>query len=210
MSTDVLFVDLVKAFDTVNHEFLYKVLHKYGYPIHFINIIRRMYLNFELTFSSSKAKKTIPYTIGVHQGNNLAPILFNIFFQAAIDTLSSQWTTHQIQKPTFQWFPSKRQGRLRNQNTTAISHSFEMWKSLYVDDRAFLFTSRQELEKGGNIIYNHFLRFGLTIHIGKEGTYKDSKTEAVHFASPTESQHNTNTSPVNIGDGYITYTSKFT
>ena len=90
MPTDVLFVDLVKAFDTVNHKFLYKVLHKYGYPTHFINIIRWMYLNFELTFSVGKTKLKIPYTIGVHQGDNLAPILFNIFFQAAIDTLSSQ------------------------------------------------------------------------------------------------------------------------
>mgnify|MGYP003333642019 FL=1 len=210
MSTEVLFVDLVKAFDTINHEFLFKVLHKYGYPTHFINIIKRMYLDFELTFSVGKTKMKIPYTIGVHQGDNLAPILFNIFFQAAIDTLSSQWTTHQIQKPTFKWFPSERQGRLRNQNVTAIGQSFEMWKSLYVDDGAFLFTSRQELEKGGNIIYKHFLKFGLTMHIGKDGSYKDSKTEAVHFASPTEPQHNINTSPVKIDNGYITYTSNFT
>ena len=144
VSTNVLFVDLVKAFDTVNHEFLFKVLHKYGYPTHFINIIRQMYLNFKLTFSVGKTKLKIPYTIGVHQGDNLAPILFNIFFQAAINTLSSQWTTHQIQKPTFQWFPSKRQGRLHNQNTTATGHSFEMWRSLYIHDGAFLFTSQQE------------------------------------------------------------------
>ena len=30
MSTNVLFVNLVKAFDMVNHEFLFKVLHKYN------------------------------------------------------------------------------------------------------------------------------------------------------------------------------------
>ena len=89
VSTDVLFVDLVKAFDMVYHEFLFKVLHKYGYPSHFIDIIRWMYLNFEFTFSVGKTKLKIPYTIGIHQGDNLAPILFNIFFQAAIDTLSS-------------------------------------------------------------------------------------------------------------------------
>ena len=124
MSTDVLFVDLVKAFDTVNHEFLYKVLHKYGYPIHFINIIRCMYLNFELTFSSSKAKKTIPYTIGVHQGNNLAPILFNIFFQAAIDALSSQWITHQIQKPTFNGsHPKDRADSVTKTQQSPVTHS---------------------------------------------------------------------------------------
>ena len=85
-----------------------------------------------------------------------------------------------------------------------------MRKSLYVDDGAFLFTSRNDLEKGGNIIFSHFLRFGLKMHIGKDGSYQDSKTEAVHFASPSEPHNSADLSPVKVNQGYITYNSKFT
>eukprot|EP00957_Ditylum_brightwellii_P110432 8421878-Ditylum_brightwellii.AAC.1 len=42
-----------------------------------------MYSDFKLEFTVGAATKDIPYTIGVHQGDNLAPLLLNIFFQAA-------------------------------------------------------------------------------------------------------------------------------
>ena len=40
-ATHVLFVDLVKAFDTVNHEFLWLVLKKYGLPYLYWNLMLR-------------------------------------------------------------------------------------------------------------------------------------------------------------------------
>ena len=87
LSTHVLFINLVKAFDTVNHKFVLLVSKKYGMPKEFVSVINRMYQNFELTFSVGEATSFIPYTIGVYQGNNLAPILFNLFFQAAVESL---------------------------------------------------------------------------------------------------------------------------
>mgnify|MGYP003335088556 CR=1 FL=1 len=38
-------------------------------------------------------------------------------------------------------------------------------KSIYVDDGAFLFESREDLEKGANLIFSHFKQFGLTMEI---------------------------------------------
>ena len=67
LPTDVLFVDLVKAFNTINYDFLFKVLKKYGYPPALIDVITRMYHNFNLEFAVGKASKSIPYTIGVHR-----------------------------------------------------------------------------------------------------------------------------------------------
>ena len=83
-----------------------------------------MYTDFVLNFTVGKAKKTIPYTIGVHQGDNLAPILFNLFFQAAIDSLETEWIKNQIERPTFKWFSSDSRGRLRNQSPSTIGHPF--------------------------------------------------------------------------------------
>eukprot|EP00559_Dactyliosolen_fragilissimus_P001762 CAMPEP_0184862080 /NCGR_PEP_ID=MMETSP0580-20130426/6610_1 /TAXON_ID=1118495 /ORGANISM="Dactyliosolen fragilissimus" /LENGTH=561 /DNA_ID=CAMNT_0027359803 /DNA_START=327 /DNA_END=2009 /DNA_ORIENTATION=+ len=211
LPTDVLFVDLVKAFDTINHKFLFKVLEKYGYPPLFIDVIIRMYTDFSLDFSVGKVSKSIPYTIGVHQGDNLAPILFNIFFQAAVESLDSQWEENNIPKPEFRWHRSEKRGRLRRQNSTAIGTPFSMWRSLYVDDGAFLFNNKEDLSKGANIIFKQFKKFGLTMHVGSDGTYTDSKTEAVHFCSATEDYSQFDKAPVTIQDqGYITYADSFT
>ena len=38
---------------------------------------------------------------------------------------------------------------------------------LYVDDGAFTFEDRDQLTRGLNLIYQHFTRFGLEMHIGK-------------------------------------------
>ena len=53
---------------------------------------------------------------------------------------------------------------------------------LYVDDGAFPFTSRLDMMKGVNLIFSHFAKFGLEMHIGKG--IKDSKTECVFFPPP--------------------------
>eukprot|EP00957_Ditylum_brightwellii_P126846 9669230-Ditylum_brightwellii.AAC.1 len=40
-----------------------------------------MYCGFALKFTVGASTKEILYTIGVHQGDNLAPLLFNIIFK---------------------------------------------------------------------------------------------------------------------------------
>eukprot|EP00957_Ditylum_brightwellii_P184104 14023440-Ditylum_brightwellii.AAC.1 len=62
-----------------------------------------MYRGFALKFTVGAATKEIPYKIAVHQGDNLAPLLFNIFFQAALDSLESIWD---IPIPKFWYFPT--------------------------------------------------------------------------------------------------------
>ena len=109
---EVLFVDIVKAFDALNHLFLFKVLRKFGYPADFINVIKHMYKNFHLEFKVGKSKKTITYFIGVHQGDNLAPILFNIFFEAAVSTLTHAREDNENNTPSFHWFPNTLHSRL--------------------------------------------------------------------------------------------------
>jgi hypothetical protein len=38
-----MFVDLVKAYDTVNHELLFQILERYGAPPKYVNAIMRLY-----------------------------------------------------------------------------------------------------------------------------------------------------------------------
>eukprot|EP00957_Ditylum_brightwellii_P143594 10939749-Ditylum_brightwellii.AAC.1 len=79
-------------------------------------------------------------------------------------------------------------GRLRGQSI-CIGKEFPFKKSLYVDDGAFLFTTR------------------LKLHI--DDTYKDSKTEAVFLPPPGLDPTTVDTSIVPVANGYITYTPSF-
>eukprot|EP00957_Ditylum_brightwellii_P113808 8676846-Ditylum_brightwellii.AAC.1 len=47
------------------------------------------------------------------------------------------------------------------------------------------------------------------MHVGSDGTFQDSKTEAVVFPPPGMDSSMFNTSPVPVLDGYVTYTNRF-
>ena len=72
-----------------------------------------------------------------------------------------------------------RRGRLKCQDVSAKGKLFRLFYLLYVDNGAFLFRSRKDLIAGTRLIYHHFRRFGLLMHIGR-GNQK-SKSECMHF-----------------------------
>ena len=53
---------------------------------------------------------------------------------------------------------------------------------LYVNDGAFTFETRKDMEIGSNLVFEHFNRFGFKMHIGSKS--KISKTECVIFPAP--------------------------
>ena len=91
---------------------------------------------------------------------------------------------------------------------------FEFDKSFYVDDAAFIFLSREDMERGGKLIQSHFRRFGLTVHAGNKTKKNDkSKTEAVFIPGAGK---NTNATAIDeeadimIGEHeFYSYTKKF-
>ena len=92
--TFVLFVDIVKAFDSVNREMLWKILKKYGIPKErTIMVIKKMYTQIKIKLGIEKAEALFFSTSGVKQGDNLAPALFLFVIQATIKTMHREWST---------------------------------------------------------------------------------------------------------------------
>ena len=52
----VLFVDIIKAFDSVNREMLWKILEKYGIPEKTIQTITKMYTDINIKISIEDAE----------------------------------------------------------------------------------------------------------------------------------------------------------
>ena len=119
LETHVLFINLIKAFDLVNYEIMYKIIAKYRVPTPLIDVIKKMYSNCSLQLSVGKEKEYVKYGAGVQQGNNMVPPLFLFVIQAAFETFET------ISNPAKQEFrhhhtandPTNQRGRLQGQTT---------------------------------------------------------------------------------------------
>ena len=227
----ILYIDLIKAFDTVNRKLLFNILKRYGIPPKLIVIIKKLYHNITITSKIGKAKIQLPSTVGVKQGDNLAPILFLFIIQAAMETLEPELIKANIEIPLFKFQTDttkidengkpyyEPQGDLTKHGTNDNFSTFHFNRSLYADDGAILFTSTIDLHKGCKIIDEHFKKFGLLMHKGNRNENKKSKTEYTYFPSKirkininrtSDEQHINATKDIHINDNnFISHTDTF-
>ena len=89
LETWALFIDLVKAFDTVPREALFAVLRRFGLPDHFVKVVMRLHFGAKVKVKIGEEDSEVDSTIGVRQGSCEGPVLFLFVMQAAMETL--QW-----------------------------------------------------------------------------------------------------------------------
>ena len=101
--------------------------------------------------------------VGVKQGDNLGPILFILLIQAVASTLDTKWL---FATPVFRKHPPKKDGTVeytpslkRKVSKSTIGTSLSFYKSYYVDDAAYVFLSRKDIEEASKLIKSHFTRF---------------------------------------------------
>jgi hypothetical protein len=98
----IAFVDLVKAYDTVNHELLLTLLEKYGALPRFISAVERMHQNLVVVLKIEKEVQELWQSIGVRQGDNMAPVVFLFLMSAFAETLEIEWKNASISVCTVQ------------------------------------------------------------------------------------------------------------
>ena len=80
-----VFIDLTKAFDTVNGEALWVILAKLGCPAKFTILIRLLHDDMTLdVLSAGESSERFDISNGVKQGCVLAPVLFHLYFTQVI------------------------------------------------------------------------------------------------------------------------------
>ena len=195
LDTYVAFVDLVKAFDTADHKLLIKVLEKYGAPPNLCKVIERMYTDLTVVLKIGKSVEEILQEVGVRQGDNMAPVLFLFLMNAFAESLETIWESKGLERVTvvrasdedFENGIGSIRRHTKKQYQSPKLEKLTVFQCLYVDDGAFPFISRDQLALGCEVIYDHFARFGLEMHIGRtvNGKTTDSKTECVFFPRPS-------------------------
>ena len=188
LASYVGFVDLVKVYDTANHALLIDILRKYGAPPKFTTAVETIYRNNTCVLKIENKIREIPQTVGVRQGDNMAPVLFLFLMTAFAETLELVWKERDI--------PILRVITTANEHIAEgkiCSHTPAMFKSkkltvyeilqCYIRTLApFSFRTREDLQCGMELIFHHFAKFGLKMHIGRGAS--ESKTECVFFPPP--------------------------
>lgn len=215
LDTWVLFVDLVKAFDSIDRHLLYDILLRFGAPRHLVDKVRMLHSNVSATFSIEDVERVVTSEVGVKQGDTLAPVLFLFVMQAAFETLLPKMKEAGINAPEFLTkMDDVTHGRRAGSGLPGVLRFALPWL-LYADDSAIPFTSRADLVRGARLLNEHLSRFGLVMHRGvraDDGSVQaESKTLAMHVPTrghdPTEDE----TSPFTVDDegGIVTFTDTF-
>ena len=89
-------------------------------------------------------------TVGVKQGDNLGPILFILLIQAVASTLDKKWN---FATTNFRKHPLKKDGNIaynpslkKKVSKSTLGTPLSFYKSYYVDDAAYVFLSRKDIE----------------------------------------------------------------
>ena len=149
-----------------------------------------MYTDLTVRITLDGKSAEIPQTVGVRQGDNLSPVLFLFYMSAFAESLETEWEHQGLGKAEF---VRARTGDIENEIGQLTSHPlinsneltpygkgsiFEILQLLYIDDGAFIFNSRADLEHGAQIINEHFKKFGMEMHVGRDE--KKAKTEFMY------------------------------
>ena len=149
LPTWILFVDLVKAFDTYNHALMDKLLERYGCPPALCSSIARIYKDSKVRLIIGEIDTTIPFHVSVKQEDSMAPVLFLFIIIGFAETLEKEWLRNDLTPLQFRQYNNSplSKGYITSHKRSTFSKGtlFDIFCILYVDDGAFRFPSREEL-----------------------------------------------------------------
>jgi exonuclease III len=192
-----LFVDLMKAYDSVDRRTLWKILKKFGVDNRLIRMIRAFHDGMKARVNiSGKYSKWLSIEQGLRQGCVMATILFNIFFAVILHEAKKQMGDVGIAiKTNFDENLTKDFRKIVENGTTI----WKLWSMLFADDAAFISSSEAELQSVATILDETCTKFGLTISVPKtKVVVQKTKREAVK-----------NTTKLVIGNNLLEEVEKF-
>ena len=159
-----VFIDLTKAFDTVNREALWIILRKLGCPAKFTTLIRLFHDDMTgEVLSDGEPSESFCISNGVKQGCVLAPVLFNLFF--------TQVLLHAVEDLDLGVYIRYRlDGSLFDlRRLTAKTKTMErlITEALFADDCALMAHQENHLQTIVDKFSEASKMFGLTISLGK-------------------------------------------
>ena len=159
-----VFVDLTKAFDTVNREALWIILGKIGCPSNFVRMFKELHRNMKarVTFNGQLSEE-ISIDNGVKQGDIPAPTLFSIFFAVMLSHAFQDCERGIL----LRFRTTGKVFNLRRFNARSKNFEALIRELLYADDADFLAHSLEDMQCIMDRFSASCTAFGLTISLKK-------------------------------------------
>lgn len=158
------FIDLVKAFDSVNREALWKILAKVGCPPKYIQILRLLHDNMNATVLSNEGQgESFQITTGVKQGCVIAPTLFSLFISAILHLVKGYLPSgveilYRFDGGIFN------PNRLRAKTKVSTASVIELQ---YADDNVVMANTEEDLQATLNAFNQAYRKIDLEINFNK-------------------------------------------
>ena len=170
----IAFVDLKKAFDTVDRSLLFSILERFGCPPVFLGLLRALHTgNTAVVRVGGSHSDSFGVTMGVKQGCVLAPVLFNVFLLTVTLLSVRHAQTHGRSAGVRVRYRCDggafRLGRLRASGRT---QQLVVRDLQYADDAAIVAKDSRELQEELSLTDAQYGRLGLEMNT--------RKTEVMH------------------------------
>nr|VZI08015.1 unnamed protein product [Spirometra erinaceieuropaei] len=158
------FVDLTKAFNTMNREGLWKIMQKFGCPERSTQMVRQLHDGMMARVTDNGAvSEAFAVTNGVKQGCVLAPTLFSLMFSSMlIDAYRYERPGIRIAYRTDGYLLNQRRMHFQSRVSTTAVHEL-----LFGDDCALNTTSEEEMQRSMDLFSAACENFGLVINTQK-------------------------------------------
>ena len=160
------FIDLTKAFDTVNRELLWDVLKKFGCPPLFLTVLREFHDGMSArVVVDGLESEPFEVLVGVKQGCVLAPVIFNLFlvavtllFRDGISVSDGIQFNHRLDGNLF---------NLRRLKANSKVTEASVLELQYADDAALPSHTTTGLQRNLDVLADAYRRAGLNVNTKK-------------------------------------------
>ena len=161
------YIDLTKAYDTVDRDLLWEVLSRQGVPPRLLALIRQFHVGAQAAVRIDGAlSRQFELRRGLKQGSILSPLLFNVFLGTIIKALRTQFAQDpdagialKVNSLGRRLIPSD----IRDENSI-LRYLYEI---LYADDCQIIGSTPEGLQRMLDLLVEALEAFGLEISIKK-------------------------------------------
>jgi ribonuclease HI len=147
------FVDVTKAYDWVNREYLFETLAQHGVPENVRTIIRSMYDDeIFMRLGGHVSKKPFKSRNGVRQGCLLSPLFFNLVLDRALHSARQRMRGLHVKVPGAQ---------------EGVMEDYRIDLQAYADDTMFVNSSMRDAQHDLNVVADAFASAGFRLSVKK-------------------------------------------
>jgi hypothetical protein len=148
-------VDFEKAFDTVEHSPLWKVLEQQGVPSHYIKLLELLYTDQQAYVQAGVKSRMFSIERGVKQGDPISALLFIAVMQACFAQLQLKWGRLNLRRTGIKF------------GLQLSSEGGDLTNLRFADDVILVARQKSDIRKMLQDLSEISAKHGLKIHFGK-------------------------------------------